>query len=142
MQQKMASGVAWVFGLMAAGVAALSGYGIVSVGTLGTLALYGLVFAVVAAIAVKKTAMSKGGIVGTFIACAVLGCIGFFLTTSSTLAAEVAAEVAKDPELNAGTAINEAAAGAAGGFAGALLTVGAFFFGFVGSLLGGLIPKK
>lgn len=142
MNQQMSAGMAWVFGLGTAVVASLAGYLIVSAGTLGTLGLFAIIFAIGAVLAVKKTRMSKGGVVGTFIACAVIACIGLFMTTSSTLAAEVAAEVAKSPELNGGEVVNETAANAAGGLAGALVTVGGFVAALLGSVLGGLIPSK
>ena len=107
--------MAWAFGLGAAVLGSLTGFLIVSVGALGTLAAFGLTFAVLAAMAVSKTSMSRGGVIGAFIACSVVGCIGFYMTTSNVLAAELAAEVANSPDMaEVGQAAQDAAAGVAG----------------------------
>ncbi len=143
MQQRMGSGMAWAFGLGAAVLGSLTGFLVVSVGTLGTLGAFGLMFAVFAAVAVSKTSMSRGGVIGVFIACALVGCIGFYMTTSNVLASELAAEVAKSPDMaEVGQATADAAAGVAGGFAGALLSVGAFVAALVFSIVGSLVGKK
>ncbi|MCH9686193.1 MAG: hypothetical protein K0V04_32470 [Deltaproteobacteria bacterium] len=143
MSNRMSSGSAWLFGLGAAVVASLSGFAVMTLEMLGTIAAFAIIYGVVAGAAVKKTNMSKGGVVGVFIVCLIIGCIGYWMTSASTMASAVAQEVAKDPQVAGGhQEIADAAAGAAGGLAGALMTIVAFVGGLIGSLLGGLIPRK
>lgn len=139
---RMGSGAAWLFGLAAIVVGTGVGYLAVSLGGLGSIGLFALGYVVFAALAVSKTAMGRGGVIGVFMACAVLGCIGYFKTSSSALASYVETTAVTDPQLAGDPQVSAAAASVAGGLGGAFLTVGAFVAATLGSVVGAVIGRK